>query len=442
MSRRVFALCSFLAVLWWVSSAWGQGEEKQLFDDSIDKEFTSNFSERGRLIRGEKQPTKADEKYLDVMAKYYIWRVTSVKAKTNSKVMDQIQRDFKIDLVDSGTTSPLNKGNQQFVYHFGKHLAGAFKEVFDLDFAANRQPVVNASIMFAEAARFKQDEIGKLATELIRDKDKHEIVKAYAAEALGEFLPAKTVTENDDWKDDKVDAKKKKDLERIGILTSYIQRKWPNDLDPDVVRFLRRKAIASLAQVGTPAVAAIKKIQKIEGPAAYGLLRVLSEGDDGITPTPSLSEKIEAAVGVCNLRDPFSVNYDPSAGVFLVGRTVAEFFSEYQKDFVNIKRDPKDKDRLPAMQPWKIQGERLRQALGAAVTNTNGTPAHANALKMQQETKLLFAAIIDGARFQQLENHQQFGRLVAKMKPKTGTLFTVLPGPTLKLEERKLDEEP
>lgn len=430
-------------MLFWVSVAWGQGEIRQLIDEGIEKEFSANFADRGRLMRGERLPTKADEKYLDVMAKYYIWRVTAVKAKEDSKVMDRIQRDFKVDLVDSGTTSPLNKNNREFVYQFGKHLAVRFKDVFDLDFAANRQAVVNASIMFAEAARFKQDEIGKLATELIRDKDKHELIKAYAAEALGEFLPAKTVTENDDWKDNKVVAKKDKDLERIGILTSYIQRKWPNDLDPDVIRFLRRKAIASLAQVGTPAVAAIKKVNKIEGPAAYGLLRVLSEGDEGLTPAPSLSEKIEAAIGVCNLRDPFSVNYDPSAGVYLVGRTLAEFFSEYQKDFVNIKRDPKDKDRLPAMQPWKIQGERLRQALGAAVSNTNGTPAHANALKMQQESKLLFAAIIDGARFQPLENHQQFGRLVAKMKPKTGTLFTVLPGPVLKLEERKLNgDEP
>ena len=80
------------------------------------------------------------------------------------------------------------------------------------------------------------------------------------------------------------------------------REKLPTDEgELEALRYLRREAVISLAHAGVPAVSAIKSSGAVKGPVAYELLRVLVKGKGAYNPSPSLSERVEAALGLCLL---------------------------------------------------------------------------------------------------------------------------------------------
>src|SRR5207302_976552 len=133
--------------------------------------------------------------------------------------------------------------------------------------------------------------------------------------------------------------KRKRDTERLQTLMDFVDGKGPVPADEgerEAIRFMRREAEISLVQAGAPAVAALRTGAPLEVPVGYDLLRVLVKGKGAFDPAPALGERVEAALGICHLKNPDAAGYDPSVGVYAVGLCFLDYATEYAKDFVNI----------------------------------------------------------------------------------------------------------
>ena len=49
-----------------------------------------------------------------------------------------------------------------------------------------------------------------------------------------------------------------------------------------------------------------------------------------VQPEPSIQERIEAAIGVCQFTK-YVEEYDPKIGIYLVGETLSDLFGEYKQ---------------------------------------------------------------------------------------------------------------
>jgi hypothetical protein len=418
-----------------------RGRAEQKGNETVMKpEFNSTSQERQKLLTGVRQPQgKDDEKIMDITARWFVYRVTWSGPKGSITEMAKLHDDLEKQLLYP-MLSPNTKGNRPFIDQFGRHLAKYFKEVLTLDFADadNRMPVVNAALMLPPVARLKQEEIGDLLAELLKDKERNDAVRVYAAKALREFFPARLVTDDDDPKDTKIKTKLKQDKERLQALVDFIDRKGPLPKDEnelEAIRYVRREAVMSLAQIGVPALSALKKDGAVEGPAAYELLRVLvKKKGAAYEPLPSVSERVEAALGLCQLKNADAAGYDPSVAVYAVGLSFHDFAAEFSKDYTNIssrKGDPKNfpKDSKVPTLPFRILSDRYQQGIKDLVAGAKGTPAQANAKKLEQAL-IPMAQSIKSYNSVTGSDLTAFRKTVETLAPKTGQLYK-LKGPQI-----------
>lgn len=428
---------------------FGQQDDGQLGNVAIEERFRAPalYKERRDLISGDRSPKPADKDLMDLMSKFYFWRVTWESPRRDPGPMAKILTDFESDFVIHALPVFTNKGgNKEFITQFGPHVAARFKEIFAKDFEKFRVSQINAGVMLVSMCRFKQEEVGDLLVELLKDKKQHDVIKLYALKGMREFFPIRVVPELDELSKQNA-RKKERDLERIQVLMDFIGQRFPTPAsweELEASRYIRREAIASLAHVGAPAVAALKKKGVVEGPAAYGLIKVLLQGREGLPPLtitvdgkvreegPSLMEKVEAALGLCRLKKAEELGYDPSVGVYLVARTLVDFFSAYNKDFVNIA-GAKTVAKVPFV-AWRLQAERFKEGLKELVANTKDyKEAHANARELEKTCLPLFADM-QGKQFNQLQGYNVFLQIVPRMMPKSGVLYTRAKGPQVELD--------
>jgi hypothetical protein len=427
-------------ILAWDS--WGRCEEKQLINEGLKGQFHDQAAstKRRELITGVREPQgKEDQKIMDVMAKWYVQRVTlNAINRSNPKEMANYHDELERELISQLLSTSAGKGNTEFVKQLGKHLAASLKEVLVLDFDDNRSAILNAALMLPAIARLKQEEVGDLLVELMKDKDRHDIVKLYAAKAMREFFPAYLVGLADEPK--KVQPKFKRDSERLQALVNFIKREGAppaDDGEREVARYLRREAVISLASIKVPALSALKKNGVVEGPAAYELLRVLVKtGKDAYDPPPSLSERVEAALGLCYLKDPLGdAGYDSSVAIYGVGLCFLDYATEYSKDYLNFReregKNAKTADsKIPTM-PWRIQSERFKQGAKELVADApKGTDAQKKAQVLERDLSKI-ADSMKAYKPVTLDELIIFRKMVNNtLAPKTGQLYK-LKGPQI-----------
>jgi hypothetical protein len=419
-------------------SPWGaRAQDGQLSNETdLKKEMAdrANGQRRSELFKGTREPKgAADDKYMDLLARWYVHRVSLVQAKTSPNEMAKLHAELESELVTPLRPSDRppaegGPGNKVFVQKLGKPLADRLRQVFALDLAEHRLSVVNAAIMLPEIAKLKQEDVGDLLVELLKDKNRHDAVKLYAAKAMREFFPAHMVNFLDKKEDKDFQLRFKRDSDRLDALVAFMDRKPsapPDEAESDVIRYLRKEAVTSLGHVGVPALWS-HKLPEVKGPAAYHLLRVLVKGKDGYQPAPSLAERVEAALGLCKLQDTAKdVDYDPSMAVYAIGLCFFDFASEYRADHSVIvgRKDPKaikEGSKIPTL-PWKILSVRFQGAMKDLVANTNKTPAYANAQRLEKEVTRMADQMF---KYVQVEDPSVFRRgLVDTIKPKTGKLY-------------------
>jgi len=128
------------------------------------------------------------------------------------------------------------------------------------------------------------------------------------------------------------------------------------------LRYVRRAAELALGAGRRPLIVDDRQGGKQEGPIAELLCKIVA-GDAGLTPQPDLSERIDAAVALCQLR----TDYSPSYQADFAAHQLAKFLTDVGAE-ANARR-------AAAASPlaWGLQAQRMKTALdGFAAQKTTG----------------------------------------------------------------------
>ena len=188
-------------------------------------------------------------------------------------------------------------------------------------------------------------------------------------------------------------------MERVAALTQFLQRPGPDkDASPEEVaahRYVRRECIRALAGVGIPAVD-VSLRKSVDGVSIYPLLRVLVDpkNKNALHPPPSLTEKLEAAIGICNMKilgaDPLNL-YQADVSIYLVGQFMEELIAEYRKDQSNFATKASLKPAILwkayAQRLWDAKSKENPGALDNLIQHTAKSPAGKNAVKLLEAVK-------------------------------------------------------
>jgi hypothetical protein len=350
-----FAICSF--------ACYGQEA----------KELSSQDKSRLNKLKEGKEAMAADDKALfEHEARFQLHRLTQDKywrkQSDNRTLDDLVDETFRLIPIPTAQ-KPLTDQQQQYMEVFASAYLGPIDEAL-----RHREPIVkvNAARILARIAEAiggsylpAQKDSGqtKVAEELlkiIKDKDQIDAVKCWALHGLaGLFTASYSYSAVPVDQRPNRRALTKDDLENqiILALVDFVLRKpnlSPNATPEEVeaFRYVRRQAIRALAQTRFPAI--VNKKEFIGTPTALALCRILV--DDGISPTASLSEKLEAAIGLCQLQTNLTspVDYYPDYAAHAVGLFVVELGKAYN----NRPQGQTD-------YPWKVFATRLLDALKA-----------------------------------------------------------------------------
>jgi hypothetical protein len=422
-----------------------------MISDDLKKLNNLHDSRMRKLYTGQEQATKADAVVADAAAKWFVYRVTlPVQYKKGTPpTFDTVHREF----ADNISAVISAKNNKAYVDMYAPALAAAMNEVI----ARNEVPAevgtaVEAGLMLPTMAKLKHKDTSAYLVKLVEDeKGTHDVVRVYALRALRETMPIwiqqdpdPTAIKTEDFKDAVQNARRAHDIKNVDALTKYIERPVAvtglSQHQVDAIRYLRREAIIALAQAGSPAVNAIaanaaqKKAEIQKGLVAPTLMKVLVKGE--LRPEPSMSEKIEAAVGLCNMKYPNMPEYNPHVAVFLVGQTLVEFTSEYNKDLAKFAVAGANK-KVPFL-PFRADSNRFKLGLAAMVANYPKEPKHAAGRKFAETLEghylKIHAQITNAKGFQAATNEANALMLyVPQTRPKTGAVFNTLKVPPIPL---------
>jgi hypothetical protein len=372
------------------------------------------FAQLSRLKSGQEKPNPNDKDAklaLDAEAKFLLYRFSLEPIYNNPNVgFLKYQKDF-IDFIDQVERAENKKGNREFVRQISPVLKTRFNDLLAQDMQVYRIAIVNVAPMLPHAARLKDEAIGNYLAEILSDRgDKgpnmHGLVKLFAARGLREFFPVLTLETTPLAA---ADVKRRdRDVRYVDALVKFIEHKGGDklsDLEQNAIRYLRREAIEALAMAQSPAV--LIENNKVEGPIAPTLLRVLSP-KGGVEPAPGLSERIDAAVGICQLNYAKSPTYQPETGVYLVGALVKDFATAYNKD---LAKNPKQHELH-----WKIKAKLLEQALKDLTKNAKNHAVAPHAKKVADGATPLLKSI---QTFNQVNaaELQLFSKMVASIPP-------------------------
>lgn len=378
MKSRLLLTLSFL-----LAPAWAPGLSAQESFPRRELKFSERDELRKYLEAGEPLPedAKARDAFLERVAQHYLLRGNLVgNSSEREKDRDKGLKDFESEVVNR-----VNKlkavPRDRFMRHFGPiaaaHLKVYFSSAGPLEAKDNAPVVLWGAQMLPLAAKLRHDAISDFLVGLLKDDKEHPVVRMYAAKAIKEFFPVF----HQSFLEDK--ERKEKDVERVDALCQFIEGDWhkakpaekgksaPPPMTDDVVRFIRREALASLQEVGFPAVFTKKGIA--EGTPVPTLVSALVKGR--MSPEPWLLEKYHAAAGICRLGAAQVPDYNPETGIYLVGKFWIELVNGYSTEVTELSRDPKS---AIASVPWKVYAESFRESskghMKVLLDNTKGHP--------------------------------------------------------------------
>ncbi len=400
------------------------GAQKQLASlKELEAERSKHYPDLSRFKSGQEKPVAADKDKLDAEAKYLVYRFSAqppIFSDPNSlkplpiQGMQKYQKeftDFIVQMVDSPDTW---KKTGDFRRQFSPLLAQRFKDVLNEDFQENRITIINCAPMLPHAARLKDEAIGDYLADILRGKA-HDAVKLYAARGLRELFPVAVV--NADAVLAAADVKRKdREVKYVDALVGFAQRPGGDKLsepEQNAIRYLRREAIESLAHTQAPLVVADKA--KVEGPIAPLLLRVLSP-KGGLDPAPNLAERVEAAIGVCQMKNLEAANYNAELGVYLVAKLVNDFADAFNKDLVEIRANK------PPQMHWKVHSKRLELALKDLVKNVKNLPVEKKTQQMAGDATILIKSM---QTYNQVNQNglQRFSTMAATLRPASNEVY-------------------
>lgn len=330
-------------------------------------------------------PSASEKAALENTAKYLVWRVTFLENVANPDKMSSLIKEFEQYYTSRVVKDP--RKQDKAVEYLNSKMIDAFNEVFKRKFESNRISSINAAQMLPIVARTKSPEFGRYLLSLVKDPAKHDAVKLYALRGLREYGAVKPYPQKFEVR--KSPKELQPEIDRVQILASYIERKGPAEPSKEeaaALGYLRREAVQALAQVQVPAVVVANG--KVEGAVAVTLTRVLMK--DQLDPPPTLAERLEAALALCNLKASEVPDFLPQVPTYAIAKTLDEFITAYRADFSNFK----DKGKTPAL-AWKSYADRWRSGLDYLAKEVTSNPAASNLAKnMNAKTRLMLDNIV------------------------------------------------
>jgi hypothetical protein len=411
-----------------------------------DKNQTKTFDE---IKSGREQPTAKDLPVIDLAAQWYTYRVTwkHLQQKTAGESLASVHAQLHTVLLDTERKAENKKFRELFTRQLVKHLREVLEE-------GNLIGRINAAIMLPRVAQVSGPEmIDKLAA-LLQDRRTEDAVRLHVIRALGEQF-GRLPPPSDDKKENAARAERIR--KGFGALKPYLAPALKfGENTPDAERqratavagYFRREAVHALARLRQPAAAIDPKTGAVNTPVAQCLARVLLPRDpDGLPP--SLSEGVEAAIGLCDVRTPEGLKKDPyqkELALYLVGRFIADrlapAFKRDQSHYRNVTvTSSKKAEHKVKAEPWLIHGARLYNAL----EELRGAARENKAFEQKVRDVLdragpVFKAMSDPAMKRELDTGdiRSLRKLAdTKIKPKSDLLFRGLEETKVDLEEKE-----
>jgi hypothetical protein len=314
-----------------------------------------------------KPMASADKRILEKAAKWYIYRLTLPQfqerippegAPLNQarSVHDLLKELFALLVLPdpSRNIPPPNSNQQRYMQEFTAALIEPIERVLQ-----NAKPIarINAVIVLARLGETGDEAVVKPLLKILNDKKQYDAVKLYALIGLKNVFRAKNAPDAEQRFKDVDD-----ESDYVRDMLEFMVRK-PN-LPPNATqeemeafKYVRREAIRAVAQTRRPLL--VKKSKPIlladRRPAqpALELLRIMR--NDSISPAPTLTEQIEAAIGIClmNPRQDLTLTYQVPYALQHLGLFFVDFADKYEKD--------RSKTTKTAM--WQLESIRLQKAL-------------------------------------------------------------------------------
>jgi hypothetical protein len=435
MSRR--ALSPFARIVWLSSLGVALllvAEGARAQSDSlgsvqeIEKGKAMHLASFEALLRGEQQPGPDDQAVMDAFAQYYVLLMTHPTYQNKKGKLYEIVTDLDTHLKDYALLPENAARNQKFMEQWTERMVLAFRRVTGPELLEgkanqNRVTVVRVAMLLPVFAKAKQEKFSEFLGSILTDEKQHDVMKLYAVKALRAYFPARPARTTDDPDDKKLQQTIARDARRVKAVMDFLGRKW-DTTEPQVAQYIRREALRTLAEAQVPAMQV--KDGKVQLPVAQALLRTLAHGKEGLSPPPSLTEKCEAAIGVCKMKAKLLEDYQPEAGLYLVGRFLDELITEYTKDFPRFGAKGKGAVKHIPVLPWKLEADRLQKALKELETNLMaGTPTHAKALKLAEAAKNSLGGM---ASHLQVDQPRDLRTLLGNLRPANGQLFKGIKG--------------
>lgn len=313
-------------------------------DPRVDKKRLDELQNGKRAVADE---AKENKEVLGKYGRYLAYRLTNSKfhgqADADDKstivlTMTDLIREAQLALLlPRSDKKALNDNQKEYAKELSKELVKCLRDVL----AHNARPVVrvNAARMLSLVGEAGYEDVADSLVEIIANPRESEATKLWAFRGLKELM------EEISFKDPKREARV------ILTLGEYILRK-PDPMptaaeEIDALRYVRREAVRALGQSQNPM---LPKTDKAEGRSTWVLLKVARK--DGLTPDPSISEQVEAAIGACTLKAGKDVSLDLVANH--VGHVAVEFVNQANR----AKTGTGD-----AGIAWKLYAARLYTAL-------------------------------------------------------------------------------
>lgn len=325
--------------------------------EDILKERTASSEIFNKALRGEVPFDVKNPKHVqavDVNAKYYVYRVTRPEIQGEPGKMDGIFKEFESVLKQLKT-----KSDNPFNSSFLEKVLERTKEIFPNTSVSARinavrmQAMCPSEISSCDIAGQKAlpDQFMESFVNVLQ-KSADDGMKLYAMKGI-----------RDTYKVIRPMALVKKASNRVNLnpaveakvaeaLASIIEnpRVYPSGTAPEVVegyRVLRREAIKALAQARAP-------IAGEKGKTAL-ILAKFANGSD-IKPEPRLDERVEAAIGLLNLRVPENdtSEYNMEAALYQFSSFLVDFFQRFGS---------RNDSEMEKLFPWKYYAARISDSV-------------------------------------------------------------------------------
>jgi len=425
ISRPRRVLGGFVAVLVCaVLAAPVHGQLQLGTRENTEIPFNKFRDQFNKLLSGEPAPDPVKDKaLLEAAGQYLVWRVTwkTIESERWDVGMGKIQADLEKLMNEPATKEGKNK---EFMKLLARQLIDRLKEVLALKYDTSTMAVTNAALMLPVLARCKQGEVSDFLLELTKtDKGNpvvHPFIRMCAIKGLGE-LSGPGGPPVDAGADAKALAEKgRRELARLEAIVQFIDSPYPpqgkgQEYD-DALAFARREGVKALAQIQVPAYEINKGT--VKGPVAFQLLRIASGEPVKVGPPFTLSEKLEAAIGLCQLKPGHNVEL----AAFVVANDLVEFATAYAEDYAYFsgkvaKDEPK---RLPLL-PWKLYALRFDAGLNAlqnSLPKDSPTAKKVSTLRTDVQKML-----VDISQYRQIDTPPLLQQDAAALQPATGEVY-------------------